>query len=224
MDRVGRRDCRAAAGGSSARGGATPRPGGPGAPGARGPRGPLGPVPVALEDCTGFTPIFDGTLKGWEGDTAYWRVENGMLIGESTAANPLKANTFLIWRGGEPADFELKLEFRINATNTGVQYPQHGSARHRSLRPQGLPGRHRFRQHVDGAALRRARPRLPRPPRPDAVLPDGAEKPTLTGQLKSADEIKVAIQINGWNTLHIIARGNTVLTAQWARRVRSVRR
>ena len=30
----------------------------------------------------GFEPIFDGTLKNWEGDPTYWRAENGTLIGE----------------------------------------------------------------------------------------------------------------------------------------------
>jgi hypothetical protein len=33
----------------------------------------------------GFVQIFDGqSLKGWEGDTKYWRVENGNLVGEIT--------------------------------------------------------------------------------------------------------------------------------------------
>ena len=32
------------------------------------------------------------------------------------------ANTFLIWTKSQPADFELKLDFRITAGNTGVQY------------------------------------------------------------------------------------------------------
>ena len=44
------------------------------------------------------------------------------IVGESTEANPVKQNTFLIYRGGEPADFELKVEFRINASNSGIQY------------------------------------------------------------------------------------------------------
>ena len=30
----------------------------------------------------GFVSIFDGkTLNGWEGDSAYWRVENGSIVG-----------------------------------------------------------------------------------------------------------------------------------------------
>lgn len=63
----------------------------------------------------GFVSIFDGkTLKGWECDTALWRVENGILVGEITADKLLKTNTFMIWRGGEPKNFELKLEYKIS--------------------------------------------------------------------------------------------------------------
>ena len=62
----------------------------------------------------GFVSIFDGkTLKGWEGDANYWRVENGSLVGEITADKLLKSNTFIIWRGGEPTNFELTLEYRM---------------------------------------------------------------------------------------------------------------
>src|SRR5215207_965006 len=56
----------------------------------------------------GFVKIFDGkTLKGWEGDPTYWRVENGSLVGEITPATLLKRNQFIIWRGGVTKDFEL---------------------------------------------------------------------------------------------------------------------
>lgn len=72
----------------------------------------------------GFVPIFDGkTLKNWEGDPNYWRVENGSIVGEITADKLLKSNTFIIWRGGEPKDFELKLEYRISSEgNSGINY------------------------------------------------------------------------------------------------------
>ena len=57
------------------------------------------------DDNTGFVPIFDGkTLAGWEGEPAYWRVENGALVGEITPATVIRSNTFIIWRGGSPAD------------------------------------------------------------------------------------------------------------------------
>ena len=60
------------------------------------------------ENNDGFESIFDGkTLNGWDGDTAYWHVENGSIVGQETTetAPLLKANTFLIWQGGEPSDF-----------------------------------------------------------------------------------------------------------------------
>ena len=48
----------------------------------------------------GFVSIFDGkSLNGWEGDSTYWRVENGSIVGEITPTTLLKRNSFLIWRG-----------------------------------------------------------------------------------------------------------------------------
>src|SRR6266566_2089472 len=73
-------------------------------------------MPVATNDESGFELIFDGqTLKGWEGDTNYWRVENGCLVGEVTPDKLLKQNSFIVWRGGETRDFELKVEYRVSA-------------------------------------------------------------------------------------------------------------
>lgn len=75
-------------------------------------------------DKDGFVKIFDGeTLEGWRGDSTYWRAENGKLIGEVTPSTLLENNTFIIWEGGEPGDYELKAEFRISADgNSGINY------------------------------------------------------------------------------------------------------
>ena len=94
--------------------------------------GPRGAQPLNFEDRTGFQPIFDGTMKNWDGDPSIWKAEGNVLVGTTTAENPLKENTFVIWRGGEPADFELKVEYRMSATNSGIQF--------RSVHlPQGSP-------------------------------------------------------------------------------------
>jgi hypothetical protein len=78
--------------------------------------------PLVVDDRAGFEPIFDGTsLNGWDGDKAFWRVENGTIVGQSTPQNVVKQNTFLIWRGGEPRNFELKVQFRMDSTNSGIQ-------------------------------------------------------------------------------------------------------
>jgi hypothetical protein len=75
---------------------------------------------------TGFRPIFNGqNLKGWDCDPDFWRVENGEIIGETTAGHQPKQNIFCIWRDGKPADFELKLQYRLTGANTGnsgIQY------------------------------------------------------------------------------------------------------
>ena len=72
-------------------------------------------------DEEGFVSIFDGeSLKGWEGDTAYWSVEDGNLVGQITPEKLLKTNSFIVWQGGTTGDFELKTEFRITeAGNSG---------------------------------------------------------------------------------------------------------
>ena len=67
--------------------------------------------------------IFDGrSLAGWDGDPRYWSVENGALVGRSTRSNPLASTTYLVWRGGEVADFELAFDFRITGGNSGLQF------------------------------------------------------------------------------------------------------
>ena len=59
------------------------------------------------EDEAGFEPIFDGkTLDGWRSpDMSFWRVEDGAITGEVTADRKPPENNFIVWQGGEVADF-----------------------------------------------------------------------------------------------------------------------
>jgi hypothetical protein len=67
--------------------------------------------------------LFNGKdLTGWEGDPAVWSVEDGAIVGRTTDEAPIKNNTFLIWRGGNVGDFRLRLQYRIEGGNSGVQY------------------------------------------------------------------------------------------------------
>ncbi|HEX7860003.1 MAG TPA: family 16 glycoside hydrolase [Verrucomicrobiae bacterium] len=75
----------------------------------------------------GFRSIFDGSsLAEWAPrDASYWSVENGAIVGRITKERPCTTNQYLVWKGGELADFELKLEMRLNGEggiNGGFQF------------------------------------------------------------------------------------------------------
>ncbi|MEO8498416.1 MAG: family 16 glycoside hydrolase, partial [Planctomycetota bacterium] len=80
------------------------------------------PCQVQADD-DGFVSLFDGkTLEGWDGDPKFWSVSDGAITGQTTDDNKTKGNTFIIWKGGDVADFELKLEYKIINGNSGIQY------------------------------------------------------------------------------------------------------
>lgn len=67
--------------------------------------------------------IFNGRdLTGWDGNPKVWSVDDGAIVGCTTDDEPIDQNTFLIWRGGQPADFRLRLQYRIDGGNSGIQY------------------------------------------------------------------------------------------------------
>lgn len=175
-------------------------------------QGPRNIQPLAVEDRTGFTPMFDGTsLAGWEGDTAFWRAEGGLLVGESTAEKPLEANTFIIYTKAQPADFELKIDYRITAGNTGVQYR---SQRAPDVGPFVLKGYQAdidFENRWTGQLYEeRGRAFLALPGQATALT---ADKPRIFGEVTPADAVKAAVKVGGWNTLHVIARKELVVHA-----------
>ena len=190
--------------------------------GRGGGRGPVGAEPLVMDDQAGFKPIFDGTsLKGWEGDSAYWKVVDGAIVGQSTPERPVKENTFLIWRGGEPRDFELKVQFRMNSTNSGIQI--------RSVHlPPGTPSGNSTVQgqwvmkgyqadidfnNVYTGQIYEERGRGFLAMRGQAVyVPDGGARPRVIGNLQQTpDELKAIVKQNDWNQVHLIARGNTIV-------------
>jgi hypothetical protein len=77
---------------------------------------------AAAED---WQTIFNGKdLAGWDGEAGCWSVEDGAITGQTTPERPLRHHSYIIWRGGEVADFELQLKFRVSGRhgNSGVQY------------------------------------------------------------------------------------------------------
>ncbi len=70
-----------------------------------------------------FESLFNGKdLSGWDGKGEFWSVKDGAIFGETTKEKPTKGNTFLVWQGGEVADFVFKAKVRFSGNNSGVQY------------------------------------------------------------------------------------------------------
>src|SRR5438874_11090796 len=81
------------------------------------------PSPLDFNDHEGYASIFDGrTLDGWDGNPKFWRVENGAIVGESTAERP-SGNSYIAYRRMEAKDFTLKFEITVEGTGgSGLQY------------------------------------------------------------------------------------------------------
>jgi hypothetical protein len=202
------------AGGAPATQGGGRESGAPGTPGqgrGRG-RGGFGRVEaLPFEDRTGFQQIFDGTtLKNWDGDPKFWRVEGGAIVGESTAENKVERNTFLIWRGGEPKDFELKVEYKMNATNSGIQY------RSVELKDVGQWVLKGYQADIDfgnqfTGQIYEERGRGFLALRGQAGYVAEGSPSRAIGTLESGEALKALIKPTDWNQVHIIARGNTLV-------------
>ena len=170
--------------------------------------------PTQPDDNTGFVPIFDGkTLKDWDGDPNFWRAENGEIVGETTAEKVVKVNNFLIWRGGTVKDFELKTEFKINGTNSGIQYrsselPEIGKWVLKGDQADieftnGYTGNiHEERGRTGHVVLSR---------RGEVTRVTGGPKFKTLATIGDATLLKGIININGWNSYHIIARGPVIM-------------
>jgi Domain of Unknown Function (DUF1080) len=172
------------------------------------------PEPLSGEE-PGFTSIFDGkSLAGWEGDPKYWRVEDGQMVGEITPATVIRSNTFLIWRGGEPADFDLKVDFRISsAGNSGINYRS-------VVVPDSVTPTNRFAMRgyqLDMDGQRRytgnnyeEKGRLFLAERGQVTRVTGERKPVILSTVGDSQELAKLIR-DDWNSAHIIARGNVLM-------------
>jgi hypothetical protein len=179
--------------------------------------GGRGATPIPFSDQTGFKPIFDGkTLAGWDGDPQFWRVENGAITGESTPEKVVKPNTFVVWRGGEPGDFELKVEFRISGGNTGVQYRSVEMPEVAKWVLKGYQADIDFANRYTGMLYEeRGRGIVAERgtvayawPAPPAASARGF------GQLAALEDgaaLQAHIKQNDWNQFHVIARGPVLL-------------
>ena len=187
----------------------------------------------------GFESLFNGKdLTGWKGREDIWKVEDGAITGD--AKQDPGYNTFLVWQGGDVADFELHFKYRIHSGNSGVQYRskvldpakftvggyqgdfEHGTTYSGILYDEGgvagyqaeiadLAGKDGFLYHEQGEKTRG----YPEKSRylcyvGDKVTIDEAGKSASVGKLADNAALAATYRKGDWNDYVIIARGNTI--------------
>jgi len=164
---------------------------------------------LLAEEDDGFKPIFDGkTLEGWKApNMTYWSVQDGAITAESTEANPCTSNQFLVWQGGDVADFELKAKFRLagNRGNSGIQFRSRIDDRGMGIGYQAdiLPGGPWCGALADEYTGRE--PLMVPNGHKTVVDVDGKRTCTPAGE-------PVSLRKPGeWNDYHIIARGHRMV-------------
>ncbi|MFQ6097585.1 MAG: family 16 glycoside hydrolase, partial [Armatimonadota bacterium] len=155
----------------------------------------------------GFVPIFNGKdLTGWDGDPRLWSVRDGVIRGETTEENPARGNTFCIWRGGTLRDFILKIKFRIEHGNSGIQYRSKEFGKWRisgyQAEVENTPGKVGFLYHEAGRGwLVNVG---------DFVVIDEQGNKNVVGKVADVEALKRAgyYKLGDWNEYIIIAQGN----------------
>lgn len=184
-------------------------------------------VLAALSTASGdeVKSLFNGKdLTGWEGNPALWSVEDGAITGKTPPdpADPskgiIKHNTFLVWKAGTAADFELTFQYRMVAGNSGVQY------RSRELEPgefgpiiSGYQADFEAGTKYSGILYEeKGRGILALRGQKTTIKPGtevdgkGKAKPIVevTGSVGDSDAIQAAIKNEDWNDYKIVAKGN----------------
>ena len=167
-------------------------------------------VPAAEQ---GFLSIFNGKdLTGWDGNPKLWSVKDGAITGQTTAENPAKGNTFLIWTNGTPSDFELRCSFKLTPgdskgfANSGIQY------RSKVFDPANwVVGGYQADMEAGPSytgILYEERMRGIMALRGEKVVWDKEDKKQVVGSVGDAAAIGAAVKKGDWNEYVIIAKGN----------------
>jgi Domain of Unknown Function (DUF1080) len=155
--------------------------------------------------------IFNGKdLTGWKGVEGFWSVKDGAITGVTTAENPVKANTFLVW-DGEVGDFELKFKYKVIDGNSGVQYrskvvdPAYSVVSGYQADFEAGKTYSGILYEEKGRGILGERGQI-------VTLTDGEApnkpKKEVTGSVGRSDEIQESIKDGEWNDYKIVAKGN----------------
>ena len=165
------------------------------------------------ERAEGFVSIFNGQdLTEWEGNPALWRVENGAIVGQTTADGPAKLtyNQFIVWKGGDVDDFVIRFDIKLSkAGNSGMQYrswrnPDVAKPFSVSGYQADFDGEHTHSGILYGEGFR------------DILCQRGQEtvigsdsKPKEVRHFAESDALKKELKAEDWNAYEVTAKGFT---------------
>ena len=163
----------------------------------------------------GFTPIFNGTsLAGWKGGGGYFTVKDGLLEGQTFEGKTPDKTSHLIWTGGQPKDYDLRLDFKLSPhANSGVQVRSKDQEFGDNAYQADMNGGGNYvgflyhpRQHLVGERGKKVTFKAgDEPKKPSAVedLPDfkGMSQKQIQDKLFMADV---------WNEMRLVVKGQTV--------------
>ncbi len=157
---------------------------------------------LAAQPEEGFVSMFNGKdLTGWEGKPGWWYVEDGAITSQSTPEKPCTKCNYLMWRGGKPGDFELRLEYKLAGGNSGIQFrsrelPDWDTFGYQADMEAGAQWTGCLFEHERGGVAMRG----------EKVEIDESGKKTVT-PLCDPKELLRHVKPNDWNEYRIIARG-----------------
>jgi hypothetical protein len=162
----------------------------------------LVPPLTAATDAEGFLLMFNGRdLSGWEGKAGWWHVEDGAITSQSTPEKPCESAHYLMWRGGEPGDFDLRLEYRLVGGNSGVQFrsrelPNWDTSGYQADMEDGGQWSGCLFEHTRGGVAMRGEQVV--------IAADGTREVTSLGD---AAELLKKVRKQDWNSYRILAVG-----------------
>lgn len=178
------------------------------------------PHPIASAAVTqrpgkdGFVSLISGrNLNGWDGDKAFWSIEDGAITGKTDGS--LKSNRFLTWKGSTIRNFDLQVDVKITeGGNSGLQYrgksrPELGLDIVSGYQCDVVPSRREYDGMLYEERGRRIVARAN-----DRVVIDPAGQPWIVGELAGgtpAGENKWTEQPSGdsqWRSYRVLVQGN----------------
>jgi hypothetical protein len=160
---------------------------------------------LTAADADGFVEMFNGkNLQGWEGKPGWWYVEDGAITSQSTPEKPCPTAHYLMWRGGQPADFDLRLEFRLVGGNSGIQFrsrelPEYDTSGYQADIEDGEQWTGCLFEHTRGGVAMRGEK--------VSIAPDGKKTVTALGD---PEQLLKKVRRHEWNSYRILARGSEI--------------